>query len=304
MSATSKDYLHLHFLVLLWGFTAILGLLIRIPSVEVVFYRTLLSTLGLGLVMKLSHISFKIGRQEILKILGTGFLIAGHWILFFASARVSNASVCLAGMATTAFWTSFLEPLAMKRKIKWFEVVLGLVVVAGLYIIFHFEVRYALGLFMALGSALLAAIFTVINSHFTVKHNHYTITFYEMAGAFLGTVLFFPLYIKWFAVNGQLNLAINGMDFLYISILAFVCTVYAYSASIRLMKKMSAFVVNLTVNLEPVYGIILAFIIFGDKEKMVPGFYIGALVILLSILSYPVLNRRYQRRFLETDTLR
>ncbi len=303
MSATTKDYLHLHFLVLLWGFTAILGLLISIPPVEVVFYRTFLSALGLGLIMGLKHISFKIGKREIIKILGTGFLIAAHWILFFASARVSNASVCLAGMATTAFWTSLLEPLAMKKRIKWFEVILGLVVVAGLYIIFHFEVRFALGLLMALGSALLAAVFTVINSHLTVRHNHYTITFYEMAGAFIGTVLFFPLYLKWFAVNGKLDLSIDRMDFLYISILAFVCTVYAYSASIHLMKKMSAFVVNLTVNLEPVYGIILAYIIFGDKEKMVPGFYVGALVILLSILSYPVLNRRYERRFLKPDAL-
>lgn len=303
MSATSKDYLHLHFLVLLWGFTAILGLLIRIPAVEVVFYRTLFSALGLSIVMAFKNISFRIGKREILKILGTGFLIAGHWILFFASARVSNASVCLAGMATTAFWTSFLEPLALKRKIKWFEVVLGLTVIAGLYIIFHFEVRYALGLAMALGSALLAAVFTVINSRLIVRHNHYTITFYEMTGAMIGTVLFFPLYLRWFAENGKLNLAINGMDFLYLSILAFVCTVYAYSASIHLMKSMSAFVVNLTVNLEPVYGIILAFIIFGDKERMVPGFYLGALVILLSILSYPVLNRKYGRKYLEVDTL-
>jgi len=304
MSASLKDYLHLHFLVFLWGFTAILGLLILIPPVEVVFYRTFLSALGLAMVMFVNKISFKIGRIEILKILGTGFLIAAHWILFFASARVSTASVCLAGMATTAFWTSLLEPLVLKRSIKWFEMILGLVVMAGLYIIFHFEVRYSLGLIMASGSALLAAIFTVINSRFILRHNHYTITFYEMAGAMIGTGLFFPVYIHWFSETGVLNLSINWMDFMYISILAFVCTVYAYSASIQLMKRISAFVVNLTVNLEPVYGIILAFLIFGDKERMVPGFYIGALVILLSVLAYPVLNRRYHRRYLETDNLR
>jgi len=304
MSASPKDYLHLHFLVLLWGFTAILGLLILIPPVEVVFYRTFLSALGLAMIMYIKRIPFKIGSEEIMKILLTGFLIAAHWILFFASARVSTASVCLAGMATTAFWTSLIEPLALKKSIKWFEMILGLVVIVGLYIIFHFEVRYTLGLVMALGSALLAAIFTVINGRFTLKHNHYTITFYEMIGAVIGTGLFFPVYIHWFSDGGMLNLSINWMDLLYISILAFVCTVYAYSASIQLMKKMSAFVVNLTINMEPVYGIVFAFLIFGDKERMVPGFYIGALVILLSVLAYPVLNRRYHRRYLGTDNLR
>lgn len=304
MSASPKDYLHLHFLVFLWGFTAVLGLLILIPPVEVVFYRTFLSALGLAMVMIFNKIPFKIESAEILKILGTGFLIAAHWILFFASARVSTASVCLAGMATTAFWTSLLEPLALKRSIKWFELVLGLVVIAGLYIIFHFEVRYTLGLVMASGSALLAAIFTVINSRFVLRHNHFTITFYEMVGAMIGIGLFFPVYLHWFADGGELNLSISWMDFLYIAILAFICTVYAYSASIQLMKRISAFVINLTVNLEPVYGIIFAFLIFGDKERMVPGFYIGALVILLSVLSYPILNRRYNGRYLDTDTLR
>ncbi|MCK5467487.1 MAG: DMT family transporter, partial [Cyclobacteriaceae bacterium] len=258
MTSLFKDYLHLHFLVLIWGFTAILGLLITIPPVEVVFYRTLISAVGLGMLMFANKLSFGIGRNEIIYLLLTGSLIAGHWILFFASARVSTASVCLAGMATTSFWTSLLEPLMLKKRIKWYEVFLGLIVVVGLDVIFHFEFDHAFGLLLALVSAFLAALFTVINARFAKAHHHHTITFYEMSGACISIVLFFPLYKILFAENQHINLQVSYSDIFYISILAIVCTVYAYSASIEIMKKISAFSINLTVNLEPVYGIILA----------------------------------------------
>ena len=301
---TYKDYLHLHFLVLIWGFTAILGLLISIPAVEVVFYRTLIAAIGLGILMYFRRLTFFAGNGGIVRLLLTGVLIAGHWILFFASARVSTASVCLAGMATTSFWTSFLEPLVLKKRIKWYEVFLGLVVVAGLYIIFHFEFDHALGLAMALASAFLAALFTVINARFVRHHHHLQITFYEMVGACASIMLFFPIYRVTMAEGNMLQLSMTSTDILYVSILAIICTVYAYSASIDLMKKISAFSVNLTVNLEPVYGIILAVIIFGEKEKMQPGFYIGALIILLSVLAHPFLNKMYRRKYLETDNLR
>ena len=304
MTPLFKDYLHLHFLVLIWGFTAILGLLITIPPVEVVFYRTLISAVGLGMLMFVNKLSFSIGRNEIIYLLLTGSLIAGHWILFFASARVSTASVCLAGMATTSFWTSLLEPLMLKKRIKWYEVFLGLIVVVGLYVIFHFEFDHAIGLLLALISAFLAALFTVINARFAKVHHHHTITFYEMSGAFISIVLFFPVYKVLFAENHHINLHVSYSDIFYISILAIICTVYAYSASIEIMKKISAFSINLTVNLEPVYGIILAVLIFGEKEKMHTGFYIGAVIILLSVLAHPFLNKYYHRKYLEIDNLR
>lgn len=300
MSPT-KDYFTLHFIVLIWGFTAILGLLISIPAVELVFYRTLFAALLLGMLLKFRKISFALNPVDYLKITGTGALIAAHWILFFEAARVSNASVCLAGMATCSLWTSVLEPLASNKKIRLFEVFLGLVVIGGLYIIFRFEFDHALGLTLAVISALLAAIFTVINSKFAQRHNPYRITFYEMAGANIAIVLFFPFYGKF---GNGLNLIPVGLDWLYIFLLASVCTVYAYSVSVELMKRLSAFVVNLTVNLEPVYGIILALIIFGEKEKMGEGFYLGTAVILLSVLAYPPLNRYYKRKAMSTDNLR
>ncbi len=293
--ASTRDYVKLHFIVFLWGFTAILGLLISIPSVELVFWRTLFASAGLGILLLYRKRNFRLGRKEVIKITATGVLISLHWILFFASARVSTASICLAGMATCSLWTSFLEPLMNGRKIKLYEVGLGFAVILGLYIIFRFEFTYALGLSMALVSALLAALFTVINGQFTYRHNPYMITFYEMIGACLGTAAFFPLYTQ-FLTEGELNLMPVGLDWFYILILALVCTVYAYSVSVELMKRVTAFVVNLTVNLEPVYGIVLALIIFGEKEQMLPGFYLGTGIILLSVLSYPVLKWVFKYR--------
>ncbi|TRX55963.1 DMT family transporter [Fulvivirga sp. M361] len=299
-----RDYVKLHFIVLIWGFTAILGLLISIPSVELVFYRTLLATVILYFLMCYRQRNFRLGLSEILKMIGTGMLISAHWILFFASARVSTASVCLAGLATCSLWTSLLEPLMGKKKVKMLEVGLGMMVILGLYVIFRFEFDHALGLGMALVSAFLAALFSVINSRFTKRHNHYMITYYEMMGACLGTVMFFPFYSIYFTDRAGLQLVPTLTDWFYIGILSLICTVYAYSVWVELMKRFSAFVINLTVNLEPIYGIVLALLFFGEKEKMQSGFYIGTAVMLLSVLSYPAVDRYYKRKAMRIDPIR
>jgi len=302
--STTIDYVKLHFIVWIWGFTAILGLLITIPSVEIVFYRTLIAFFTLGVILYFRKTNFKIGSREIYKILGTGVIISAHWILFFAAARVSTASVCLAGIATCSLWTSFIEPIMNKTKIKAFEVVLGLIVIIGLYVIFSFEFNHALGLTMAVISAFLSALFSVINGKFTKKHNPYIITFYEMLGAWLGTVLFLPFYQIYFTQGQGINLIPTGMDWLWLAILGIICTVYAFSVSVEIMKRISAFVVNLTVNLEPVYGIVLAVLIFKEKEQMQPAFYVGTLIILLSVLAYPLLNKMHKRKAQALDNLR
>lgn len=303
MNLEVKSYLKLHLIVWIWGFTAVLGLLISLPAVEVVFYRTGIASVALLILLRLRKRSLRLGVNT-WKVLGTGAIIAAHWILFFAAARVSNASVTLAGMATCSFWTSLLEPLMTKRKIKGYEVFLGLVVILGLYIVFRFEFSNALGLSMAVLSAFLSAVFTVINGKFSKQHAPYVITFYEMAGACLSTLVFLPFYKFFLAPDQALHLLPVGLDWLWLGILALVCTVYAFSVSVEIMQRLTAFVVNLTVNLEPVYGIILAVLIFGDSEKMNGGFYIGTLVILMTVLSYPVLNRINKRRALRTDHLR
>ncbi len=226
----------------------------------------------------------------------TGSIIAGHWILFFAAARVATVSVCLAGMATATLWTSILEPIATKRAVKGFEVVLGLIIILGLYVIFRFEFTHALGLSMAIFSAFLSSCFTVINGEFTKKHNGYMVTFYEMAGACLSIALIFPIYSNTLAPGNSLSLSPTPMDWLWIAILAIVCTVYAYSASVELQKRLSAFNVNLSINLEPIYGIVLAMLIFNEDEQMTGGFYIGTAIILVAVLSYPLFVRWDKRR--------
>ncbi|MGM0582276.1 MAG: DMT family transporter [Bacteroidota bacterium] len=303
MTNEVRNYMQLHFVVMIWGLTAILGLLINISAVAVVFYRTLFATVILLFLLYIWKLSFKVKFKEFLKIIGVGLIIGLHWILFFAAARVSTASVCLVGIATCSFWTSLIEPLMSSRKVKIYELALGVLVVVGLYIIFSVEFQYVEGLIMAILAAILASIFTVLNGKLTHRHNHYVITFYEMMGAFLGSIFLIPLYLYYFD-NETINFIPFQWDWFYLIILAGICTVLAFSMSVKIQKALSAFVVNLTVNLEPIYGIILAFLIFGDKEKMSAGFYVGTAIILLSVLSYPMVNRIMKRRALQSDLIR
>lgn len=298
-----KDFLLLHFIVMIWGFTAILGLLIALPPVEVVFFRTLIASIGLYLLLKVRGRNFKIHSTKVIRIiLGTGVLIALHWITFFLSARISNASVCLAGMATCSLWTSLIEPLSQKRKIKGFEVVLSIIAFIGIGVIFNVEFDYLTGLLVAVFSAFISAIFTVINGRLSKQYNPYVITFYEMVGACFSILLFYPVYATYF--TDRIIWLPSAMDWVWLLLLALVCTVYAYSASVELMKRLSAFSINLVVNLEPVYGIILALFIFGASEEMSSGFYFGTALILTSVLLYPLLNRRYKKKALSTDIIR
>ncbi len=294
--APIRDYLMLHFIVLIWGFTAILGLLISLPSLELVFYRTLIAAVGMAAVCFISKRPLMVPWPEMLKIAGVGVLISLHWIFFFWSAKLSTASVCLAGMATTSLWTAFVDPIVSRTKIKWYEVALGLLVISGLLVIFQFETGYWLGLLMALFSAFLGALFSVLNGRLTLKHSPYQITFYEMAAACVFALAFMPVYAAFLTEGQPLQLAWNGLDWLWLLILGGVCTVYAFSVSVELMKRLSVFTINLTVNLEPVYGIVLAVLVFGESEKMTPQFYLGTLIILVSVLLYPLLNFWNKRR--------
>nr|WKN36662.1 DMT family transporter [Tunicatimonas sp. TK19036] len=305
MAARTKHYLLLHFIVLIWGFTAVLGLLITIPSVEIVFFRTLIAFITLAGVVWYRKVRFKLPANATLSILGTGVLIALHWILFFGAARVSTASVTLAGMATCSLWTSLVEPFMTHRKVQVYEVLLGLVVIVGLYVIFRFEFTHALGLGMAIFSAFLAAVFTVNNARYSKSYDPYLVTFYEMLGACVSIAIFFPMYQKWISSDGVLYLNPSIMDWFWLMVLALACTVYAYSMSVELMKYVTAFAMNLTNNLEPVYGIILAILVFGEKEQMTPGFYMGTAIILVSVFAYPLIRRyRKVRRFQRINSFR
>ncbi len=302
--STTKDYLHLHFIVLVWGFTAILGKLISIPAVELVFYRTLIASFALLGLLLVKGIGIRVGWKTLAYLIGTGFIIGAHWVSFFAAGKVSTASVSLIGMATCTFWTSLLEPLILKRKLQLYEIVLGLVILVGLYIVVQVEFEYIYGIGLGVLAAILAALFSVINAKLIQKQNPYVISFYEMTGACLATVLFFPVYKESFTANGMLDLTLKGLDWLYILVLALICTVYAFSASVELMKRIKVYAMNLTINLEPIYGMVLAVLILGSEEKMDTGFYLGSSIIVVAVLSYPFLNRVIGKKHNATDTLR
>ncbi|UYZ61452.1 DMT family transporter [Hymenobacter weizhouensis] len=297
-----NDYLRLHFIVLLWGFTAILGKLISVPPVELVFWRTLLASAGLAGLLLMRRQPWRVPAGEALRLLGVGALVATHWITFFLAARLSSVSVCLAGMATLALWTSLLEPLLLWRRVRLYEVGLGLLTMVGLYLVSQAELDQLAGLLVAMLSAGLSALFSVLNVKLVKRHPPLRLTFYEMAGACLSIALFFPIYSRYFTGGAGLRLALSGYDWLWLLVLAGVCTVYAFSTSVELMKRISAFVVNLTINLEPVYGILLAVLMYTlripgfGQERLSTGFYLGTVVILLSVLIHPVLDQWNQRR--------
>ncbi len=304
MSQKVKDYLLLHFIVFIWGFAAIFGVLISLPAVEVVLYRTGLSAIGLFFIVWFSGKKFGIrSGTDRSTIFLVGVLIAIHWILFFLSAKISNVSVCLAGMATASLWTSLFEPVYFRYRIKNFEVLLSVIALGGMVIIFNVEFDHFVGLLFAILSAMSAAAFTVLNSSLIKRNDHFVITFYEMGIAAASIGLGYPFFLWLSGVEG-FQMSIGFYDWLFVFLLAGLCTVFAYSYSIKLMRRLSAFNINLTINLEPVYGIMLAVIIFGEKEKMSFGFYLGTLLILISVLAYPILNRIVRKKPLETDILR
>lgn len=294
--SSPRDYLRLHFIVLLWGFTAILGKLISLPPVELVLLRTFFAAVSLCIIIAYTRKTYKIdGTRNKILIAVAGVLIAAHWILFFLAAQLSNVSVCLAGMATTAIWTGLVEPLSMKKRIKPYELMIGGLGFVGMLVIFQDDFQYGLGFGVAIGAAILSAFFTVINAHVIGKNDPVTISFYEMGFAAVSIALFLPVYLGYLT-GSTLNLIPTGLDWVYLFVLVVICTVYAYTESVALMRRFTAFTINLIINLEPVYGIILALIIFGASEEMNSSFYFGTGIILISVLIYPPIQRYMQNR--------
>lgn len=295
--ASSSDYFKLHFIVFLWGFSAILGKLVTVPAVELVFYRSIFAALGMAGVILATRGSFKVSSTDFGYLLLIGFIVALHWLTFFGSARVSNVSVSLVGFATNSLWAALLEPWFNKTKLKKYEVVLGLIVLLGLYVIFSFDFQYKWGLFLGVMAGFTSALFSVFNSRLVKRIPARSITFYEMIGVFIGTGIFLPIY-QFSGATEELHLIPSGMDLMYIAILAGVCSVYAYTVAVELMKRVSVFMIQLTLNLEPVYGIIMAVIIFGQQEKMNVNFYVGTLIIMGAVAMYPLVKKRFEPKVL------
>jgi drug/metabolite transporter (DMT)-like permease len=283
-----KHYLLLHFIVFIWGFTAILGALISMDAIPLVWYRMLLAVVFIAIYFLWKKKTFKVDRIGLLKFFLTGIIIALHWVFFFTAIKVSNVSVALVMMSTGAFFTSLIEPVFFNRKINALEIFLGLLVIGGLYIIFNFESTYTLGIVYALIASFLGALFSVLNGVFIKKYTANTISFYQL---FFG-VVFISMYLLLTDSFSFAFFQVSSQDWIYLVILSSICTAYAFIASVQIMKYLSPYTVMLTINLEPIYAIILALLIFGEEEQMGSTFYIGAFVVLLVVLLNGIIKNK------------
>jgi len=287
-----RNYLHLHFIVFIWGFTAVLGALISIDAIPLVWYRMLIASVLILLWLKLTKENLKFSPRALVLFGFAGLLIALHWLAFFGAIKISNVSVTLAVMSTGAFFTSFLEPIFYKRKIIWYEVFFGLIVVAGLYLIFNVETEYAWGIGLALCASFLGAMFSVINGKYTIQYSASAVSFYELL---FGTACI-TAYLTFSGSFSTSFFQLSSTDWLYLFILASVATAYAFIASLHVMKWISPYTVMLTINMEPVYGILLALVILGDEENMSPQFYYGAALIIITVIANGIVKTRMQRK--------
>ena len=278
----------LHLIVFLWGFTAILGKLIHANTEVLVFYRMLFASVFLYLFIRIiKKDSIKVSKKLLLKLVGIGSLMAFHWLFFFSSIKVSNVSIALSCLGTSTLFAALLEPLIFKRKIDLSEIVMGIVIVICISLIFKVEFQYKLGIIYGLICALLGTIFSVFNGKLYGKTSSGNIIFYEIFGGFLVISLYYVF-------SGQISQIgeISYRDLALLTLLASVFTAYPMFESVNLMKYISPFTLILTVNLEPIYGIILAFFIFGESEKMSAVFYGASLVMILAIVINGVIKAR------------
>ncbi len=287
-----RSTLHFHFIVFIFGFTAVLGALISISAIPLVWYRMTLGTFGLGLVLWLTKHSFRVSKTIAWVAILSGVLIAFHWITFFSAVKVSNVSITLSVLSSGAFLTSLLEPIFYKRKIVGYEVFFGLLVIVGLVLVLGKDTTHLMGFLYAGIATVLAVFFTLVNGKFVNKTNPYVLSFYELlVGALVVTILL--------AFEGQFTssfFTISNKDLFWLSILAFGCTSYAFVVSVVVMRHLTPYSIMLGINMEPVYGIALAYVIFGEKEAMPTQFYVGVICIILAVVSNAILKLRRTKK--------
>ncbi len=290
LNEVEKNLLILHCTVFIWGFTGILGALISVSAYYLVWYRLLIASVSLFLYFIIAKVDFKVSLKAFFQLVFTGAIVGMHWLLFFQSIKISTVSVTLVCLSSITLFTAVFEPIVTNKNISKLEIIAGLIIITGIFLIFKFETQYTKGIILGLISAAAASIFSIVNSQFVKQKAAPVIAFYELSGAFF----WLSVYLL---ITGGFN---NGFhlkndDIAYLLLLGTVCTSVAYVAGVSVMKQLSAFRVALVTNLEPVYGIIMAFIFFGDLKKMTPGFWIGALLILSTIFLFPVAQQKIAR---------
>ncbi len=278
----------LHMIVFLWGFTAILGKLIESNAQALTFYRMLFAAIFLFIFIRfVKKESIKVSKKLFIQLSAIGGFMAFHWLCFFYSIKVSNVSIALSCLSLSTLFASILEPIIFKRKVDISEVVMGVVIVICMGLIFKTEFQYKEGIFYGILTALFGTIFSVFNGKIFGKTSSGNIIFYEIFSGFLILTAFLLLSGQIFQIN-----EISTRDLTLVILLASVFTAFPMLESVNLMKYISPFTLILTVNLEPVYGIILAFFIFGESEQMSPIFYGASLIMILAIIVNGILKSR------------
>jgi drug/metabolite transporter (DMT)-like permease len=298
-NAKLKHYLHLHLLVFIAGFTAILGELITIGALALVWYRMAIAGLLMFIYIKIVRLNIKINLKAFLQFSAAGIIIALHWITFFEAINQANVSIALAMFSSGAFFASFIEPIFFKRSILAYEIIFGLFVILGVVLITSSEMGYINGIILGLLSALFSTLFAVINGRFIERYNATIISFYE----FLSGVAFLTVFILFTGTTFNSEFfTLSDADWIYIFILASVCTAYAFIGAVEVMRYISPFTVILSYNLEPIYGIAIALVLFPETEKMSPQFYIGAILVLVTVL-LDAIFKNYKRRKQNTNSI-
>ena len=283
MSTFKKALLQLHIFVFLAGLTGSLGFLIKLNGLVLVFYRILITVIVLWILALYKKNNHQYNLRTKLSLLGTGVIIALHWVCFYQSIKLANVSIALVCFSSTSLFSAVIEPLWKHAKIQFQEILIGSLSLLGIFLIFHFDTQFRTGIIVGLFSALFAAIFSIINKRFTNHIDVQTIQSYEMTGGlvFLLPIIFFYAYYSGF---NPIGLVPTTMDWFWLSILSIACTVWSTHLMLSSLKHISAFTLNVTLNLEPVYGIILAFILFKEQKQLGLSFYAGILCIIISVI--------------------
>ncbi len=275
-----KAFFQLHFAVFLAGFTSVLGRLITLNEGLLVWYRLLISSVTMWIVFLLTKKLQRVSIKDVLKLSGIGFLAALHWVSFYGSIKYANVSVALVCFSAVGFFTALFEPLFFRKKINLVEVLLGLIVIAGIYIIFHFDPKYKTGIILGVICAVLLAIVVILIRQFVQRINSQTLLTYQLSGGLITLSFFMPFYLRQFPTSYIIP---NFSDWMWLLVLAWFCSVLAFQFSVNALKKLTAFTVNLSFNLEPVYGILLAFFIYHENEELNWSFFAGLGLIMLAL---------------------
>jgi drug/metabolite transporter (DMT)-like permease len=279
MLSKYKYHIWLHLTILIFGLTGILGKLITVDSYLLVWYRLIIALVGVLVYFAITKFSIRISKRELIRTSLVGIIIAVHWVTFFEAIKQSNVSVALVCFSSSTLFTAILEPIYFRRKIKPYELIFGILIITGLYFIFSFEFKYLIGMILSVVSAALASWFTVLNGILIKETKAKLISFYELLGAFV-VVSIYLLITKQGDVT---QFAVPTADIKWLIILGTLCTAFAFIMGVEVMKKISPYTVTISVNLEPIYSIVLALLIWPESETMSFGFYMGTLIVIATI---------------------